>query len=112
MTKWFDTNYHYLIPEFLPETAFSLASERPFAEVEEVMALGHRVKAVLVGPLTFLWRGKEKVSGFERLSLLDAQRALYAAEQDLIAVRLAESANRVTLYKALGGGWHEASSTP
>jgi outer membrane protein, multidrug efflux system len=39
------------------------------------------------------------------LGLLDAQRTLYAAEQDLIAVRLAEAANRVTLYKALGGGW-------
>ncbi|MDD3529231.1 MAG: TolC family protein, partial [Gallionellaceae bacterium] len=40
------------------------------------------------------------------LGLLDAQRSLYAAEQDLIGARLAEAANRVTLYKVLGGGWH------
>lgn len=77
MTKWFDTNYHYLVPEFHPETAFSLASERLFAEVEEAAALGHRVKAVLVGPLTFLWLGKEKASEFDRLSLLDRLLPVY-----------------------------------
>jgi len=77
MTKWFDTNYHYLVPEFQPETEFSLASERLFTEVEEAVALGHRVKAVLVGPLTFLWLGKEKASDFDRLSLLDRLLPVY-----------------------------------
>ena len=65
MTKWFDTNYHYLVPEFTPETGFHLASERLFDEAAEARALGHPVKAVLVGPLTFLWLGKEKA---ERLA--------------------------------------------
>lgn len=77
MTKWFDTNYHYLVPEFLPQTTFSLASERLFGEVAEATALGHRVKAVLLGPLTFLWLGKEKAPGFERLSLLDRLLPVY-----------------------------------
>ena len=77
MTKWFDTNYHYLVPEFTPDTAFRLASGRLFDEVAEAHALGHPVKAVLVGPLTFLWLGKEKAAGFDRLSLLDALLPVY-----------------------------------
>lgn len=77
MTKWFDTNYHYLVPEFSPETEFFLASERLFAEVEEAIALGHPVKAVLVGPLSFLWLGKEKMPGFERLDLLERLLPVY-----------------------------------
>lgn len=77
MTKWFDTNYHYLVPEFQPETTFRLGSERLFAEVEEAQALGHQVKAVLLGPLTFLWLGKEKTADFDRLSLLDRLLPVY-----------------------------------
>lgn len=77
MTKWFDTNYHYLVPEFTPATDFYLASERLFDEVAEAMALGHSVKAVLVGPLTFLWQGKEKASEFDRLALLEKLLPVY-----------------------------------
>jgi 5-methyltetrahydropteroyltriglutamate--homocysteine methyltransferase len=65
MTKWFDTNYHYLVPEFAPSTAFTLHAERLLGQVAEARALGHRVKAALIGPLTFLWLGKER--GIERL---------------------------------------------
>lgn len=61
MTKWFDTNYHYLVPEFTADTAFSLADERLFADVAEAQALGHPVKAVLLG-LRLLYLGKEKVA--------------------------------------------------
>ncbi|MGV3742611.1 MAG: 5-methyltetrahydropteroyltriglutamate--homocysteine S-methyltransferase [Burkholderiaceae bacterium] len=71
MTKWFDTNYHYLVPEFTTDTQFSLASERLLSEVAEALALGHSAKPVLIGPLTFLWLGKEKAADFDRLSLLD-----------------------------------------
>jgi 5-methyltetrahydropteroyltriglutamate--homocysteine methyltransferase len=78
MTKWFDTNYHYLVPEFTPETAFSLASQRLFDEVAEAQALGHAVKATLIGPLTFLWLGKSKADDFERLSLLDQLLPVYS----------------------------------
>jgi 5-methyltetrahydropteroyltriglutamate--homocysteine methyltransferase len=78
MTKWFDTNYHYLVPEFSAGTAFALRSERLFAEVDEAQALGHAVKAVLIGPLTFLWLGKEKgETEFSRLSLLDRLLPVY-----------------------------------
>ncbi len=77
MTKWFDTNYHYLVPEFTPETAFSLADGRLFTEVDEALALGHPVKAVLLGPLSFLWLGKEKTEGFERFGLLEKLLPVY-----------------------------------
>ncbi len=77
MTKWFDTNYHYLVPEFGPETTFRLASRRLLDEVAEAQALVHRVKPVLLGPLSFLWLGKAKAEGFDRLSLLDALLPVY-----------------------------------
>ncbi|MBA5636629.1 5-methyltetrahydropteroyltriglutamate--homocysteine S-methyltransferase [Duganella sp. LX20W] len=80
MTKWFDTNYHYLVPEFAADTAFSLHAERLLAEVAEAQALGHPVKAVLLGPLTFLWLGKEKGEpGFDRLDLLERLLPVYGA---------------------------------
>lgn len=79
MTKWFDTNYHYLVPEFGPETRFRLASRRLVDEVAQARALGHEVKAVLLGPLSFLWLGKSRAAGFDRLELLDALLPAYAA---------------------------------
>ncbi len=83
MTKWFDTNYHYLVPEFTAETQFALAGERLLGEVAEAQALGHAVKAVLLGPLTFLWLGKERGgAGFERLSLLERLLPAYGALLD------------------------------
>ncbi|HKX44824.1 MAG TPA: 5-methyltetrahydropteroyltriglutamate--homocysteine S-methyltransferase, partial [Burkholderiaceae bacterium] len=77
MTKWFDTNYHYLVPEFDAATRFRLASHRLLDEVAQAQALGHRVKAVLLGPLSFLWLGKEKTPGFDKLDLLDALVPVY-----------------------------------
>jgi len=73
MTKWFDTNYHYLVPEFSESTTFELNSKRLLDEVAEARAAGHPVKAVLLGPLTFLWLGKERdaAPGFTRLDLLE-----------------------------------------
>lgn len=82
MTKWFDSNYHYLVPELSPQTRFSLACERLLAEVAEAQALGHQVKAALIGPLTFLWLGKEKTPGFERLALLEQLLPVYSALLD------------------------------
>jgi 5-methyltetrahydropteroyltriglutamate--homocysteine methyltransferase len=77
MTKWFDTNYHYLVPEFSSTTAFSLHADRLLAEVAEARALGHAVKVALIGPLTFLWLGKAKDS--ERLDLLAKLLPVYCA---------------------------------
>ena len=70
MTKWFDTNYHYLVPEFTTTTQFKLNATQLFEEVAEAQALGHKVKASLIGPLTFLFLGKEKSNDFDRLALL------------------------------------------
>ncbi|MET3130124.1 methionine synthase II (cobalamin-independent) [Oxalobacteraceae bacterium GrIS 1.11] len=77
---WFDTDAHYLVPEFTPATVFSLACERLFEEVGAARALGHAVKTVLLGPLTFLWLGK--AAGFERLALLEQLLPVYGALLD------------------------------
>lgn len=77
MTKWFDTNYHYLVPEFHADTRFTLAPEPLLARIEEARAFAHPIKVVLLGPLTFLWLGKEKSSGFSRLDLLDRLLPVY-----------------------------------
>ncbi|MCW3480457.1 5-methyltetrahydropteroyltriglutamate--homocysteine S-methyltransferase [Neisseriaceae bacterium JH1-16] len=77
MTKWFDTNYHYLVPEWHADTAFSANPERLLAQVREAQALGLKAKPVLVGPLTLLWLGKTKGEAFERLALLPQLLAVY-----------------------------------
>ncbi len=79
MTKWFDTNYHYLVPEFDARTTFQLASRRLLDDVAQAQALGYKGKPVILGPLSFLWLGKEKQAGFKRLDLLDALLPVYAA---------------------------------
>ncbi|HEX8930995.1 MAG TPA: 5-methyltetrahydropteroyltriglutamate--homocysteine S-methyltransferase, partial [Actinomycetota bacterium] len=82
MTKWFDTNYHYIVPELGPDTAFELAAEpKPLAELAEAAALGIETRPVLVGPVTFLLLGKpadDVAAGFDRLSLLDPLVDAYA----------------------------------
>ncbi|HLX53905.1 MAG TPA: 5-methyltetrahydropteroyltriglutamate--homocysteine S-methyltransferase, partial [Aquella sp.] len=70
MTKWFNTNYHYMVPEFKKDQQFVLSSNKLFNEIKEAVDLGHKVKPVLVGPLTYLWSGKEKEAGFSKLDLL------------------------------------------
>ncbi|NMZ69059.1 methionine synthase (B12-independent) [Pseudomonas peli] len=77
MTKWFDTNYHYLVPEFTADQQFQLSWEQLFEEVEEAHALGHRIKPVLIGPLTYLWLGKAKGSDFDKLDLLERLLPVY-----------------------------------
>ncbi|WP_226645213.1 5-methyltetrahydropteroyltriglutamate--homocysteine S-methyltransferase [Microbulbifer variabilis] len=58
MTKWFDTNYHYLVPELHEKQAFTLDSDWLLKEVREAQSQGHRVKPVIIGPLTYLWLGR------------------------------------------------------
>jgi len=77
MTKWFDTNYHYLVPEFSVDQHFHLGWEQLFEETEEARALGHNVKPVILGPLTYLWLGKTKGADFDKLDLLDRLLPLY-----------------------------------
>ncbi|WP_047538241.1 5-methyltetrahydropteroyltriglutamate--homocysteine S-methyltransferase [Pseudomonas sp. 11/12A] len=77
LTKWFDTNYHYLVPEFSAEQPFKLSWEQLFDEVAEARALGHNVKPVIIGPLTYLWLGKAKGNHFDKLDLLERLLPVY-----------------------------------
>lgn len=73
MTKWFDSNYHYLVPEIGPETTFSLASEHLVQQVAEAAAAGYVTRPVIVGPVTLLALAKasdDAPEGFEPLSRL------------------------------------------
>ncbi|HEY9886597.1 MAG TPA: 5-methyltetrahydropteroyltriglutamate--homocysteine S-methyltransferase, partial [Vampirovibrionales bacterium] len=71
MTKWFDTNYHYIVPEFSKDQEFKISWDKPVKEFNEAKALGITTKPVLLGPVSFLSLGKEKEAGFSRLSLLE-----------------------------------------
>lgn len=77
MTKWFNTNYHYMVPEFTTGQQFKLTWTQLLDEVDEALALGHKVKPVLLGPVTYLWLGKVKGEPFDRLSLLQAILPVY-----------------------------------
>ncbi len=77
MTKWFDTNYHYIVPELEPQQTFSLASKHLFEQVREAQQLGYNVKPTLPGPLTWLWLGKSRSAEFDKLELLEALLAVY-----------------------------------
>jgi len=77
MTKWFDSNYHYLVPELHHGQKFRLASGKLFDEVQEAQALGHRAKPIIIGPLTWLWLAKGKDEGLDKLALLDALLPVY-----------------------------------
>jgi 5-methyltetrahydropteroyltriglutamate--homocysteine methyltransferase len=86
MTKWFDTNYHYIVPEFAEDQQFRLSSTKPVAEFTEAKQLGISTTPVLIGPVTFLLLGKTKREGFDRLALLDRLLPVYAeAIQQLAA---------------------------
>ncbi|MCY6395658.1 5-methyltetrahydropteroyltriglutamate--homocysteine S-methyltransferase [Actinobacillus pleuropneumoniae] len=77
MTKWFDTNYHYLVPEFQKNTTFKANPTHYVNQIREAKAAGHQVKPVIVGPLTFLWLGKEKGEAFNRFDLLKQLVPIY-----------------------------------
>ncbi|MDT8880655.1 5-methyltetrahydropteroyltriglutamate--homocysteine S-methyltransferase [Halomonas saccharevitans] len=113
MTKYFDTNYHYLVPELHPGQRFRLSSKRLFDQVEEAKAAGHAVKVALTGPLTWLWLGKGRgdvPEDFDRLALLDGLLDVYAevlqrlAGQGVEWVQLDESA----LVQDLPLAWRQA----
>ncbi|MET3113415.1 5-methyltetrahydropteroyltriglutamate--homocysteine methyltransferase [Pedobacter sp. CG_S7] len=70
MTKWFDTNYHYIVPEFYKDQQFKLFSTKIADEYEEAKRLGLFTKPVILGPITYLLLGKEKEAGFHRISLI------------------------------------------
>lgn len=77
MTKWFDTNYHYIVPEFTKDQEFKLFSEKIIDEFKEANALGIATKPVLIGPVTYLLLGKEKEEGFHRIDLVEKLLPVY-----------------------------------
>ena len=78
MTKWFDTNYHYIVPELHRDQTFRLATHSLFEEVLEAQQLGYAVKPVIPGPVTWLWLSKTKGESFDRLDLLNPLLDVYA----------------------------------
>jgi 5-methyltetrahydropteroyltriglutamate--homocysteine methyltransferase len=78
MTKWFDTNYHYLVPEFHAGQMFSLGSTKAIDEFQEAFTLGLKTKPVLLGPVTFLKLGKVHGAAFDRYELLPRLIEVYS----------------------------------
>ncbi|WP_328932032.1 MULTISPECIES: 5-methyltetrahydropteroyltriglutamate--homocysteine S-methyltransferase [unclassified Streptomyces] len=81
MTKWFDTNYHYLVPELGPGTVFTADSTKQVSELKEALTLGLTARPVLVGPITYLLLAKPApgvAADFEPLTLLDRLLPVYA----------------------------------
>ncbi|WP_026876451.1 5-methyltetrahydropteroyltriglutamate--homocysteine S-methyltransferase [Jiangella gansuensis] len=94
LTKWFDTNYHYLVPEVGPETEFRLAGATPVDEFREALDLGVRTRPVLLGPLSLLLLAKpagDAPPGFHPLDRLDDLLEVYASLLERLA--------------AAGAGW-------
>lgn len=91
MTKWFDTNYHYIVPEFHAGQTFKLSSRKALNEFNEAKALGIHTRPVLIGPVTYLMLGKAKDASLDTLSLLEPLLAVYA--------------ELLSELKAAGAGW-------
>ena len=93
MTKWFDTNYHYIVPEFDTETGFKLNPTRLVDQLKEAAQLGLPAKPVLIGPVTYLWLGKCRAEG----SKLDLLQQLIPVYEDLLNVLAEHGAQWVQL---------------
>jgi len=104
MTKWFDTNYHYLVPELAPGQTFRLASRKPVAEFTEALAVGVKTRPVLLGPVSFLLLAKQRQDGGAALGAAgqapDASRAARLERLDAL----------VPVYAAVLGALREAGA--
>ncbi len=109
MTKWFDTNYHYIVPEFSAVTDFKLDASRVLAQVTEALAQGVRVKPVLVGPVTYLALGKTK-DGSDKLALLPRLLPVYAQLLEALAAKGVEwvQIDEPLLVTDLNADWQHA----
>ncbi|OCA75650.1 5-methyltetrahydropteroyltriglutamate--homocysteine S-methyltransferase [Chryseobacterium arthrosphaerae] len=77
MTKWFDTNYHYIVPEFYKNQKFKLSSDKIFNEFAGARQAGINAKPVIIGPVSYLLLGKEKEEGFDKLDLAENLLPVY-----------------------------------
>jgi len=94
MTKWFDTNYHYIVPEFTPSQEFRLASTKPLDEFVEARELGIHTRPVLLGPISFLLLGKTHQQDVQPLALLDRLLPVY---EELLKALAAASADWIQI---------------
>jgi 5-methyltetrahydropteroyltriglutamate--homocysteine methyltransferase len=112
MTKWFDTNYHYIVPEFSASTEFKLDPSRLLEQLAEAKAQGVKAKPVIVGPVTYLALGKAKDDS-DKLALLPRLLPVYA---ELLATLAAEGVEWVQidepiLVTELSAEWQQAYAT-
>ncbi|RJF98489.1 5-methyltetrahydropteroyltriglutamate--homocysteine S-methyltransferase [Noviherbaspirillum saxi] len=112
MTKWFDTNYHYIVPEFAVDTEFSLDASRLLDQIAQAHQLDVKAKPVIIGPVTYLWLGKAKDDS-DKLALLPRLLPAYAtllnqlAEQGIEWVQIDEP----VLVTELNAEWQRAFVT-
>lgn len=117
MTKWFNTNYHYMVPEFTENQQFKLSWRQLLEETDEALAAGYSVKPVLLGPITYLWLGKVKGNTFDRLSLLNAILPVYQqiltelAQRGIEWVQIDEPALVLELPASWLSAYHQAYQT-
>jgi len=112
MTKWFDTNYHYIVPEFTAATQFTLDATRLLAQLADAQAQGVRPKPVLIGPVTYLAIGKAKDDS-SKLALLERLLPVYAELLDTLAAQGVEwvQIDEPILVTELGADWQHAFNT-
>ncbi|APJ04769.1 5-methyltetrahydropteroyltriglutamate--homocysteine S-methyltransferase [Silvanigrella aquatica] len=77
MTKWFNTNYHYIVPEFSKNQNFQLTYNYFFEQIDHALSFNYKIKPVLLGPLTYLWLGKTKGDEFNKLNLIENLIPIY-----------------------------------
>ena len=111
MTKWFDTNYHYIVPEFDNNTVFTLDASRLLEHIEEAKQQNINAKPVIIGPVTYLWLGKSK-DGVNKLDLLDDLIAVYGQLLDKLQGCGVEwvQIDEPVLVSALSHEWQNALS--
>ncbi|WP_225721378.1 5-methyltetrahydropteroyltriglutamate--homocysteine S-methyltransferase [Candidatus Vallotiella sp. (ex Adelges kitamiensis)] len=109
MTKWFDTNYHYIVPELSVSTIFTLNASRLIDELEQSRRLGVKAKVVIIGPLTYLWLGKTKDDS-DKLALLSRLLPVYVQLLSKLAACGAEwvQIDEPILVTELDSRWQQA----
>ncbi|KGG84911.1 MULTISPECIES: 5-methyltetrahydropteroyltriglutamate--homocysteine S-methyltransferase [Comamonas] len=112
MTKWFDTNYHYIVPEFSSTTEFKLDASRLLEQLAEARTQGIQAKPVLIGPVTYLALGKAK-DGASKLELLQQLLPVYAQLLDALATQGVEwvQIDEPILVTELDADWQHAFNT-
>ncbi|MGK5061339.1 5-methyltetrahydropteroyltriglutamate--homocysteine S-methyltransferase [Janthinobacterium sp. LB3P112] len=112
MTKWFDTNYHYIVPEFAADTQFKLDSSRLLQQLAQARQLNVKAKPVLIGPVTYLWLGKAKDDS-DKLALLQGLLPVYVQLLQELAAQGVEwvQIDEPILVTELGSAWQQALVT-